>query len=179
MRKLSIFLLTILALLLVGCDDLQPSAHEVEHAQQEGGMQAMLRNQPVPTLSYSMERQILTELYRARNRYVATWTYTRDIQGHIMEICASAGFPIPYSTQLTNPWQRDYNTAVGNPEPSGLYSPSSAEGTWISCVDSSGAIAPQYWEDRVFATTRRVRSAYKLEFIGDDTSSFSVKVPKK
>ena len=177
--KFYIIALLLAVFMLIGCD-IQPSSAELEHTQQEGGQKALIQNQPVPTLSYSMERHLLSEIYLARNRKVATWTYTRDMQGNIMEICPSIGFPIPYATQLTNPLQTkgdfDQGTAIGNPEPSGLYAPSSAEGTWVACVDKDGSITPTYWEDRVFAMPYRIKAKLKLERADDEKSSFSVTI---
>lgn len=180
-------LLVLLA--LVSCD-YKPSSSEVEHAQQEGGIQAMLRNQPVPTLTYSMERQIVTETYLARNRKMATWTYTRDMQGRITEICPSMGYPIPYSTQLTNPSQlattyantktgasnHSIDGVIGNPEPTGLYPPAASEATLVSCVEPDGAVVPTYWEDRVFAMPYRIKADFKLQRADTIAPSFSVKV---
>jgi hypothetical protein len=34
-------------------------------------------------------------------------------------------------------------------EPNGLFSPSSAEGTWVPCVDEKGKITPVYEERKV------------------------------
>lgn len=178
--------LLIFALLtLVGCNK-APEAADIEHAQQEIGAKAMLRNQPVPTLDYSLERQIVIETYLARNRKLNTWAYMRDYQGRLTEICPSMGYPIPYSTQLTNPTQMveggNYQvTSVGNPEPNGLYSPSSSDATIVSCVDKDGSVNPFVVEERVTTSPYRLKHEFELKRYDekDEGSSLAIKISDK
>lgn len=187
MNKFTWLILVIVSVLLVGCADTPPSSAQVEHAQQEAGISALVRNQPVPTLQYSLERNIVIQTYQARNRKLATWTYMRDMNGRITEICPSIGYPIPYSTQLTNPqqlatqWLRNGTSStghsvdgvIGNPEPTGLYPPPSAEATLVTCVEPDGTAAPGYFEDKVFALPYRIHSDFKLERL-DTVTSFKI-----
>jgi hypothetical protein len=60
--------------------------------------------------------------------------------------CPSHGGAVPDTAQLTNP---DYvepdpnasqgSVTIGNMDPNGVYSPTSSSGTYVLCVDSSGA----------------------------------------
>lgn len=171
-----ILLTLALALVLMGCDQ----AVDMEHQQQEAGQKSLLSNQPVPDLGgWSFERHIVIETYKARNRTISTYTYTFiEYTGQIIELCASIGYPIPYSTQLTNPLQYTgpNGAVVGNPEPNGLYSPSSAEATIVNCVNKDGTVTPTYFEQRIFALPYRIKADRSLDRIGD--SSFSVSVTK-
>lgn len=161
---------------LLGCE---PSAAQVEHQQQEAGTQSLLQNQPVPDLGgWSFERHVVIETYKARNRTIATYTYTMTIDGKIIEICSSIGYPIPYSTQLTNPLQaygasQGY-TSIGNPEPNGLYSPDNAEGTIVNCVNPDGSVTPTYWEPRIFALPYRIKADVVIARADDKAPTFSV-----
>lgn len=191
MKYLKFIVMLLCEIVLFSCDmaPIPSASSEIEHAQQEGSEKALLQNQPVPVLTYSMERKILTEIYLARNRKVATWTYMRDMNGRITEICPSIGYPIPYATQLTNslqiavahtpnpgPHDNWSEGVIGNPEPSGLYPPSSANGTWVGCTDKDGLLNPGYFEDNLFAMPYRIKSDFKLQRV-DDSSSFAIKLP--
>ena len=95
-----------------------------------------------------------------------TYTYYLDINGRRHKVCptTSVGFGIPYATQYTQPratqrWYLpptpDYSAVWGNreaeqPEPNGLFMPSSAEGTWVMCLHPNGRdLAPTYVEPRI------------------------------
>lgn len=154
MKILRVLILSILVgLILVGCEQQTTTNARKEFAQQATGISAILDNQPVPDLGgWSFERQVLIDTYVARNKQVNTFTYMfLEYLGKVVKICDSKGYPIPYSTQLTNPTQAYGTTTIGNPEPSSLYPPSSAAATLVQCVLSDGAIAPTYWENNVFA----------------------------
>lgn len=182
MKHTNLFILLFVAIVgLWGCNDTQTAA-KIEHAQQEAGSKALLRNQPVPTLDFSMERQIVIETYLARNRKLSTWAYTRDMQGRWTEICASMGYPIPYSTQLTNPSQvyhgSNYELAtIGNPDPNGLYSPTSSDATIVSCVDKDGSVNPVSVEERVTTFPYRIKHEFEVHrYDENDTSSLKIKI---
>lgn len=158
---------------LTGCN-----AQDIEREQQESNQRSLIDNQPIPNLGgYSFERYVVIQTYLARNRTIATYTYTMtEIDGKIIEICASIGYPIPYATQLTNPLQVAAGGPIGNPEPNGLYSPDNAEGTIINCANGDGTITPTYWEPRVFALPYRIKSDIQLQRIEVVTSTFTIDV---
>jgi hypothetical protein len=77
--------------------------------------------------------------------------------GKFLFVCNSIGFPLPYATQLTSPQKEVYHSTGGwnimpQADPNGLFTPSSAEGTWILCKDpSSDKVGPAYIESKVSA----------------------------
>jgi hypothetical protein len=83
-----------------------------------------------------------------------------DMNGRLHKICDSIGYGIPYATQYTNP-ERVVNpytnaiTTLPQADPNGLYSPASAEGTWVLCSNpnKSGDVAPVYIEPRIIVST--------------------------
>lgn len=184
MKKLFVVLF-VMALVLTACGTTQT---ELEQQQQAGNITAITQNQPVPDLGgYSFERQIVIETYLARNNTIATYAYMISMDGKIIEICPSIGYPIPYSTELTNPQVPTRNCAtpgsaacvdgvVANPEPNGLYPPSDAAATLVQCVQPDGSVSPVYIEWYVLAFPYRIQSDFQLQQIG--TSSFSVPVTK-
>jgi len=139
------------AVALSGCGG---SSVSVENRQVENQQALYVRNQPPPFFNWSLERHILIETYRARNNAVATYSYVRSpFTGKVLFSCPSIGFPIPYSTQLTNPNGIEYRAGshwtLPQPEPNGLYPPATALGTWVFCANTDGTVSPSYQEPNV------------------------------
>lgn len=181
MKKLFFVVVVMLAWVMLACSP-PPSSYDIEQQSQEQANQELVRNQPPPNLGgWSFERHVVTEVYKARNDTISTYTYTVfQMTGQIVEICPSIGYPIPYSTQLTSPERIEARSQAGyailsNPEPNGLYPPNSADATIVNCVNPDGSLTPTYWEDRVFALPYRVKADRTLERVDDD-SSFSIDV---
>lgn len=183
MKKLIIFVLAlILVLSLTSCATSQQSR---EQNQQAAGVASITDNQPVPDLGgFSLERQIVIQTYLARNRAIATYAYMFTMDGKIVEICPSIGYPIPYSTELTSPnvslglgqGAGYQGSVVANPEPNGLYPPGDAAATLVQCVNPDGTVTPVYIEWYVLAFPYRIQSDYQLQRIGD--TSFSVDITR-
>lgn len=154
-----------------GCEQqpVKASAVEQERQSQNLQMEQFLRNQPVPSFDWSLERHMLIQLYTARQKATNTWSVVQsEYTGKILWQCPSIGFPLPYATQLTNPQQtvgHDYcggncsvsMTSVAQQEPNGLFSPASADGTWVPCVDDKGRITPVYEERKVTVFLRQMQ----------------------
>ena len=102
-KNASLIVILIAVCFLAACAPAE-TLQNTEQQQQGKGVLAIAQNQPVPDLGgYSFERQIVIDTYKARNNTISTWSYQVTIDGKIIEICPSIGYPIPYSTQLTNP----------------------------------------------------------------------------
>lgn len=181
MKNLKVFSILFLVLLVFisGCSYTE-NANDVERQQQNAGNVAIVKNQPIPDLGgYSFERQILIDTYLARNNAVSTFAYMFTMDGKIIEICPSVGYPIPYSTQLTAPEKVDsynYSIVLPNAEPNGLYPPPDAAATLVQCVNSDGSVSPVYIEWYVLAFPYRIQSDYQL--VKTSESSFSVPINK-
>ena len=180
MNKFIFAVVLISTLVLGGC--VAASSYDIEQQQQEVSNQEVVRNQPPPNLGgYSFERHIVTEVYKARNDTISTYTYLLvPMAGQIIEICPSIGYPIPYSTQLTSPEKiEDYTVQGGyailpNPEPNGLYPPDNAAATIVNCVNPDGSLTPTYWEDNVFALPYKIKADRVLERENGTEASFSI-----
>lgn len=176
-KSFTFVLFLIMCLALIGCST---NSNYVETQQQQDGVNALIVNQPVPNLGgYSFERQIVIETYSARNRTIATYSYMFTMDGKVVEICPSIGYPIPYSTQLTAPEKLAFSSSgavIPQSEPNGLYPPGDAAATLVQCVNPDGSVSPTYIEWYVLAFPYRIKSDLQLERIGDP--SFSVNVKK-
>ncbi len=176
MKKVLIAALVAL-ILLAGCTD--NAVQYAEQEQQRAGNLAIVQNQPIPDLGgYSFERQIVIDTYLARNNTIATYAYMITMDGKIIEICPSIGYPIPYSTQLSAPEKKmqGYEVVVPNAEPNSLYPPADAAATLVQCVNPDGSVSPTYNEWYVLAFPYRIKSDVQLERIGE--SSFSIQIKK-
>ena len=170
-------LLVALASVVAACTPSELTVQK-EKEQQGKAVLAIVENQPVPDLGgWSFEREIVRQTYIARNRNIATYTYMITLDGRIVEICASVGYQIPYSTQLTNPEQVYVGAAISQAEPNGLYPPLNAEATLVQCTNKDGTVSPTYFEPRVFALPYRIKSDIQLTRL-DEKSSFSVTTSK-
>lgn len=119
----------------------------------------------MPAIMRFTEKRNLKMLYELRdNPKLATIAYLVDFNGKLHKICNSLGYGIPYATQFTNPQRDTYYGSGGStgtsvhfatpqPEPNGLFMPSSADGTWVMCLDPSGKeVQPVYVEPKVLVS---------------------------
>jgi len=94
--------LCIAILVLSGCDikdnQSEKTAQAVERQQAQYST-----SQPVPAYDWSLERDLVIQLYNIRNMKALTHSVWRSDRGLIEGDCASIGFGIPYDTSLTNP----------------------------------------------------------------------------
>ncbi len=159
-----------LLLLLAGCDALPTGDKDTTQKQQAITDQAKSQV-GFPGVTKFTEKRIVKKLYELRDRNIETYTYLRDMQGHLWHVCDSIGYPLPYGVQFTAPERpalysetsEHGNLALPQPEPNGLFMPPTAEGTWIFCIDENKPADPQplYVEERVLV------SPFKLAAIGD------------
>jgi hypothetical protein len=160
-------LLLFVPLLLVtgGVDSCEntPSSDQVQSSQQEQILAQGTSVVGMPHVKNFRERRLMKDIIEMRDQEgLTTYTYitSNDASGRTVYVffCNSIGYPIPYATQFTNPQKVGAATNVGyailpQADPNGLFSPASAEGTWIMCKDpSSDKVGPVYVEPRVIAS---------------------------
>lgn len=110
--------------------------------------------QPIPAFDYSLERDLVIQLYHVRNQRVVTHSVWRSNYGQIEGDCVSMGYGIPYDTSLTNPLQAQWGsngaaTSVGQAEPNGVFASTNTSATWVMCSGEGGTIEPVYVESKV------------------------------
>jgi len=138
------------------CDP-QPSSDLIQRIQQETILQEGTRETGMPNIHNFRERKLLKMILELRDEAnLTTYTYLfNTMAGKVGEkLCDSIGYPIPYATEYTNPqkpispWQG--TVTIPQADPNGLFSPTSAEGTWVLCKDpNSPDVKPVYVEPRV------------------------------
>ena len=151
---ISIVTFAILGISLVGC---KPSSDEVQSQQQESILQEGTFQVGMPAIKNFRERKLMKSILEMRDQDgLVTYTYTvSEMTGRPVFLCNSIGYGLPAATQYTNP--QKYNTTgttLPQADPNGLFSPSSAEGTWVLCTDPSGSgkTRPVYVEPRIIVS---------------------------
>lgn len=171
-----------LVFLLCSAEDCDDSSDRREHSDVERQQVQYTRNQPPPTFDWSLERHLMVELYKARNTAAATYSYVvSPYTGKVLASCPSLGYPIPATTQLTNPMKWVGQGAIlPQAEPNGLYSPPDTHGTWVMCLGPEGKVEPAYWEQDVMTFPRpMVERGGQLVPAEGGKSSITIDVERK
>jgi hypothetical protein len=162
MKKLILFVIMLLS--IFGCvqrKEYKESSDSIQKRQQEALLREGTAQTGMPAINNFRERKILKEIIEMRDQSsLVTYTYLHSEQTNQLKLlCKSIGYPIPYATQYTNPQKIEERFQTGyailpQADPNGLYSPSSAEGTWVLCSDpkDSKSVKPVYVEPRVITT---------------------------
>lgn len=154
MKLYTILLGAALALGLAGCEQTSTADTQQRQAQEELSKQSNMVV-GMPAVSNFFEKRLLKTIIEMRdNPKLNTYTYVVDLNGKLHKKCDSIGYGIPYSTQFTNPERvagySEHPYTLPQADPNGLFSPPSAEGTWVLCHDpKSDKLFPVYFEPRV------------------------------
>jgi hypothetical protein len=152
---------------LVGCDDRPKSSDDVQRDQQEQILGNLTATIGMPVI-HGRERQLMHDILEMRDSAnLVTYSYTyAENSGTFHYIGETIGFPIPYATQFTNPQKYERVSVSGGgygyqtlpqADPNGLFSPASADGTWIvQKIPGTDQVAPQYIEPKVAAFTYKL-----------------------
>lgn len=142
--------------LSTACEDVTTDVKQSDQQEQilaEGNAQTGM-----PAIKNFRERKLLKAILELRDQSdLSTYTYTySEMTGKLTFFCDSIGYPIPYATQYTNPYKIAHDSVtvvIPQADPNALYSPASAEGTWIMCKDPNGPdTRPVYVEPRVITS---------------------------
>lgn len=158
------FVQWMIVLAVIGCDR-QASSDDIQRQQQERILQEGTAAVGMPAIRNFRERRLLKDILELRDQMnLVTYTYTfSEMTGKLAFFCDSIGYGIPYSTQFTNPQKvesRSCNCSyltLPQADPNGLFSPSSADGTWVMCKDPNGSeVRPVFIEPRVVVSPFRL-----------------------
>ena len=150
MKRVAILAVLTGAFALVGCDDANRTSDQIQNAQQELLNKNAVRSVGMPAIHNFSEKRLMKDILEMRDQNIVTYTYLVGMDNQLTKFCDSVGFGIPYATQYTNP--QKYN-GVSQADPNGLYSPSSADGTWVACrVPGKDSVKPVFIEPRVIVS---------------------------
>ena len=158
-------------LIFAGCDTRQPNSDKVQQQQQEKILAEGTAQVGMPNIMTFRERRMLKTILELRDQEgFLTYCYLfNEMTGKLVYIGQTIGYPIPYATQFTNPQKLEHAFdahyyTLPQADPNGLFSPSSAEGTWVLMKDPNGdKTLPVYIEPRVFCSPFAIPGAVDLQ----------------
>jgi hypothetical protein len=154
-----------LSLFLFGCGTaVQSNDSNIAQEQEQQQAEADAQVKPPAIVNWTEKRMAKLIQEKRDQANLATWTYTKNLDGKYTFVCASVGYGLPYNTRTNNPQHYEFvttRTGVNNmgsggggyytdneghyvwgehaimsqPEPNGLFIPDSAKGTWNLCKD--------------------------------------------
>lgn len=185
MRKVIVALMLAAGLLLGACSDIGgsgDSARAKDEKTTEQILSDLQKAHPLPRFDRSQLRQNLTEIVtsQAEATQTTTFFFNQGVTDPI-HVCPSIGFPIPATSQLTNPedvgggsGDEGYYT-VPQVEPTGIYT-GETSATYAICVDANGEAFAQYWEgfiNTVAAPATWDAENKRVELIGSPSFEYS------
>ena len=167
-KSILVLFISALAIMLVACAPEQTS-NDIQRDQQNKLLAEGTAQTGMPAIKNFRERKLLKDILELRDQDgLVTYTYTwSEVTGKKVFFCDSIGYGIPYATQYTAPeTMQTYNLPVSSgsehhygasrlpqADPNGLFSPASAEGTWVMCKNPNGKeVRPVYVEPRVIVS---------------------------
>ena len=148
-RRRYLVTLPLVAMLCMGntdCDGTSSTADQRMNEQQEQASSEAAMSVGFPAVRNYQEKRMMKQIIELRDQAISTTTYVVDRDAKLHFFCDSVGYGLPYATQFTNPQkvasrscpgQGCAVTAIAQADPNGLFSPASADGTWVLCRDPS------------------------------------------
>ena len=166
MTRFTSILLAGLALSLLAGAECSDPPHDSDFTQRQAQERILAEGTSqvgMPAIVNFRERKLLKDILELRdNAKLVTYTYlVGEESAQPRFFCNSLGYGLPYATQFTSPqkpmWDRgDHNggnITLPQADPNGLFSPASAEGTWVLCKDPvSARIGVVYVEPRIIVS---------------------------
>jgi hypothetical protein len=170
MRKSMSFLLVALVatFMFTGCLEnatpKAPTADQVLQRQTEQAMAEANRQSGMPDIKNFKQKKtlkLIQELCDSEDLicYAYLWS---EIKAEAVFIGKCAGYGIPFSAQYTSP--EKFGTVDGGeygarnpytlpqPDPNGLFMPTSSDATWLLMFDEAGEIHPVYFEPKIIVS---------------------------
>jgi len=142
----------------------QSQGQATENKAQQQDETSLVNDQPVPHFNYSQIRAtaIDAQTIAANGTQTTSFFFQMGSRDPVYS-CPSLGMPVPVTAQLTNPNQvvtQDSqgngisgSATIGQMDPDGIYAPPAGAGTYVICINSSGARYLEYWEGDVMTVT--------------------------
>ena len=152
-------------IVMCGCVEQKSSSDKVQREQSERLLSEATSQVGMPAINNFRERKMLKEILELRDQHgLVTYTYlVNEMQGKLVFLGESIGYGIPCATQFTNPQKIEAArhqigyAIIPQADPNGLFSPASAEGTWVLLKDPNGTdVRPVYIEPRIIVSPFRL-----------------------
>jgi hypothetical protein len=165
MKKLLGIILSVglLGGVLAGCSATQ-SADDTQQMKQEKMLEQGTKETGMPTITNFQERKELKTILEARDTAnLVTYMYTQSqMTGKWVYQGEAIGFPLPYSTEYTNPsYVSDhYNggyAILPQADPNGLFSSQSTQADWIMAINpKTGKPEPMFCEPNIVVKESKI-----------------------
>jgi len=157
--------MVVMAMVVAGCDGEPPKSDQEQQQKNEQLSQEANRQVGFPAIKNFREKKIVKDIYELRDQAnLLTYTYIYcEYTGKFTFVGETVGYGIPYALQFSNPekiadsWESGY-AILPQAEPNGLFTPDSADGTWILMKQPDGKVTPQYIEPRIAVFTYKLSS---------------------
>lgn len=167
MRKTHLFAALLVVFVALTAEDCNrpETTDQKQQQQQEQILAEGNAKTGMPSITNFRERKLLRDILEKRDKadYV-TYTYVySEMTGKFTFFCESIGYPIPYATQYTSPQKlegryMEHMYVIPQADPNGLFSPASADGTWVLCKDpNSKRVEAVYVEPKVTTSPFRLQ----------------------
>lgn len=165
MKKLVLLAVMVIVIgcFVCGCN-YEETSDETQSKQQETILKEGTAAVGMPAIKNFRERRLLKDILELRDQEgLTTYTYIIcELTGKLIYLGETVGYGIPCATQFTNPMKVSRSndldcmpsgTVYPQADPNGLYSPQSAEGTWVMLKDPNGGkVSPIYVEPRIIVS---------------------------
>ena len=163
MKKVLIGLMVILVgtTAFMGCDEIKSSDEKVADKQEQLAEESN-RKVGMPNIKNFFEKEIHKEILELRDDpNLINYAYIQNMDGKFTYIGQCVGYPLPYSTQYTNPEYYEYyrnggGSTLPQQDPNGLFSSGSASATWIMLLDEKGERKIGYFENELVVTQHKI-----------------------
>lgn len=168
MRKIFKLLSVVFLLAFItSCDmDIKPSADAKQKRQTEQLMTEATSQVGMPAISNFTELKTFKAILELRDDpNLITHTYlVNTITGEVGQYLGqSIGYGIPAATQFTNPQKIAKSYSQGGfailpqPDPNGLFMPTSTSATWVLLLDEKGVPKPTYVEPLIIVSPFKLK----------------------
>jgi hypothetical protein len=135
------------------CDDQpQPTANQKEQRAQAQMTAEANADAGYPSVqNHTMKKQLKAIIEAFDQPNLITYSYIMNMSGKAVPLCRSQGYGFNEATQYTNPqaieWRESGQSGlasgvVGQADPTGLYAPTTSEGTLLMCLTTTGKVLP-------------------------------------
>jgi len=138
-RILLVAFLSIGLFVFVGCEE---TADQKQSEQTETMMTEANNQIGMPNIANWQQKKLMKLIYELSDKEnILTYAYIKsDYHGKLIFIGKCVGYGIPFSAQFSNPetYKRVRSTTwekMPQPEPNGLFMPTSSSATWLMMVD--------------------------------------------
>lgn len=141
------------ALLLVSCGD--GGTDFKQQQETDALMQELHKQVGLPNIKNFQQKKLMKMIFELNDQEnLLTYVYLKsDYTGKLIYVGEAIGFGVPFSAQYTNPTR--ISKLFGNrykmpqPDPNGLFMPTSSSATWVMMMDPEGNPRPVYFEPEI------------------------------